>query len=77
MTDYESVLSSAMQLPAEERMRLIDDLSMTEESNFDSPFHDDWLAEIERRVAELESGGKTIPWLDVRDAAISRLRIYH
>lgn len=75
MTTFESVLSAATQLPEDERLRLIDALWDTVPDDAESPRSSEWLAEIERRVDEIERGeGKTYSWPEVRDAALARLR---
>jgi putative addiction module component (TIGR02574 family) len=41
----------------------------------EQPFSAEWLAEIERRVEAYRSGKEpTIPWPEVRDAALARIR---
>ncbi len=74
MSDYDSILSAAKRLPDEDRVRLIDALWDTVPPDHNAPFSDSWLHEIERRVAELDAGtARTIPWSEVREAALARL----
>jgi len=75
MTNYDSVLSAANQLPEPERLRLIDALWDTVPAEAEAPFSDEWLAEIDRRMDNVELGReKTVPWSQVRDEALARLR---
>ena len=75
MTDFASILSAAQNLPEQDRVRLIQALWDTVPPEAESTFSEDWTREIERRVAELDAGSApTIPWSEVRDAAIGRLR---
>lgn len=74
MTEFSSVLSAAQQLPEQDRLRLIDALWETVPPEAEAPFSDEWAAEIERRVAELDAGtAKTIPWSQIRDEALARI----
>ena len=67
MSEYESVLSAAVQLSVPERLRLIDDLASSVPDDQPPQLSDDWLNEIERRVADLDSGAvKPDSWEDVR-----------
>ena len=74
MTTFESVLSAATQLPEGERLRLIDALWDTVPEDTEVPLSAEWVAEIDRRVVEMERGtGNTSSWPEVRDAALARL----
>ena len=74
MTDFETVLSAARQLPDKDRLRLIDALWDSVPADADLPFSDEWTREIERRVAELDGGTtQTVPWAQIRDEAMGRL----
>jgi len=74
MSDFDSVLSAAQQLADEDRLRLIDALWESIPPDRNAPFSDDWAHEIERRVAELDAGtARTIPWPQIRDAALARV----
>jgi putative addiction module component (TIGR02574 family) len=73
MSDYTSILSAATQLPVDERLRLIGDLSdsIPEQEVQLSP---EWLAEIERRSAEIEAGTvETVDWETVRNDLFRRV----
>jgi len=68
-TRVEALEAEAMRLPAEERARLAERLlaSLSEDTAID----DVWATEVERRIAEIESGrGQLSPAADV----ISRAR---
>ena len=73
MTDFNSVFNAASQLPNEERLRLIEALWQTLPAEDDFPLHSDWAAELERRVAQIESGSAhPIGWATIRDEALAR-----
>jgi putative addiction module component (TIGR02574 family) len=73
MPDFQSILSAARDLPAEDRIRLIDALWETVSAS-DESFSREWVEEIERRVAELEQGtAEIIPWSTIRDEALARI----
>ena len=75
MSNYDSVLSAANQLTPPDRLRLIDALWDTVPAEAESEFSAEWLAEIERRVDAYRSGQEaTIPWSQVRDEALARIR---
>ena len=59
---YDDVLRTACSLDELERVRLMDDLLSTLSPAEAAPLDDAWLAEIDRRSAELDSGAvQTIP----------------
>lgn len=67
MPDYAELFSAAAQLPLDERMRLIDELTDTIPDLHAGGLSPEWLEEIERRSTEIESGTvETIPWETVR-----------
>ena len=73
MTEFDAVLSAASQLPVSERLRLIDELTSTVPDDQPPALSDEWLAEIERRSAEIDSGEvATKPWEDVRARLLER-----
>jgi putative addiction module component (TIGR02574 family) len=70
---YEEVLRTARSLDESDRVRLVDDLIGTLGPVEAAPLDDAWLAEIDRRSAELEAGAvQTIPWSQVRRQAWQR-----
>ncbi len=67
MLDYESVLSAAAQLSVADRLRLIDELAGSVPDDEPPTLSPEWLAEIERRSAEIDTGAaSTVPWEEVR-----------
>ncbi|MEM9354557.1 MAG: addiction module protein [Planctomycetota bacterium] len=71
MTDYDSVLSAAAQLPIDLKIRLIDELWTTSDNV--PELSDEWRSEVARRAAELDAGaGRPVSWAEVRDAALER-----
>ncbi len=56
MNEYESVLSAAAQLSVPDRLRLIDDLASSVPDDQPPHLSNAWLAEIEKRAAQLDSG---------------------
>ncbi len=68
MSEYESVLAAAVQLSLPDRLRLIDDLASSVPDGHPPALSSEWLAEIERRSAELDSGAVTVePWPGIRE----------
>jgi putative addiction module component (TIGR02574 family) len=66
----EQVLNSALALPAEEQIELIEALIAAQDEADPQPLDDAWMAEIRRRSAEYDAGNVTpIPWPVVRDRA--------
>ena len=73
MVDFNSVLSEAQQLSMEDHLRLIDALWDLVPPDADIPLHEDWAAELERRVAAIETGAATtVPWTTIREEALAR-----
>ncbi len=73
MLDYESLLADASRLPPTERIQLIEALWDTVPADSLPPLGDEWLAEIERRTAEYDSGvAQTVPWEQIRADALRR-----
>lgn len=67
MTNYESVLSAASQLPVGDRLRLIDDLASMVPDDQPPQLTDAWLREINRRTREIDSGAvATEDWAEIR-----------
>jgi putative addiction module component (TIGR02574 family) len=67
MPELESVLAAALQLPVDQRLRLIDELAATVPDDRPPSLCEEWLAEIEKRAAELDSAAVTpVPWESVR-----------
>jgi putative addiction module component (TIGR02574 family) len=74
MVDFNAIFDAAQQLHAADRLRLIDALWDTVPADADLPLHDDWGAELEKRVAAIHSGeAALIPWTEIRQAALARI----
>jgi putative addiction module component (TIGR02574 family) len=73
MSDYETLLSDASQLPLSQRIQLIEALWDTVPEEALPPLSDEWLDEIQRRSAEFDSGRvEPVPWEQVRADALRR-----
>jgi putative addiction module component (TIGR02574 family) len=76
MTPYENVLRSAQSLTEVERVHLVAELLGSLAPENAARFDDIWLAEIDRRSAEIDSGlVQTIPWNEVRKRALDRAQL--
>lgn len=74
MANYESLLADAAQLSVADRIQLIEALWDTVPENSLPPLSDEWLAEIERRSAEYDSGSVVaVAWEEIRADALRRL----
>jgi putative addiction module component (TIGR02574 family) len=74
MPTYETLLADATQLPVADRIQLFDAIWDTLPVDAMPPLSDEWVAEIQRRSAEYDSGSvQTIPWEQVKAAALRRL----
>ena len=72
--DFKDIFRDASDLPERDRATLAGLLIESLEGEPDPGVEAAWAAEIERRVAELESGAvKTIPWEEVRQRLLDRL----
>jgi len=73
MPDFETLLADASRLPVGERILLIEALWDTLPADSLPPLSEQWLAEIERRSAEFDSGAvQTVPWEQIRADALRR-----
>lgn len=71
---YEDLLSEAARLPEQDRATLAGFLIESLEGPSDSDVDALWAAEIERRVADIDSGRETsVPWEEVRQRLLERL----
>ncbi len=67
MAEYETVFSAAAELSVADRLRLIDELAASVPEDQPPSLSQEWLAEIERRSAEIDAGTVTPePWTEVR-----------
>ena len=68
MSEYDTILSAASQLPVTDRLRLIDELASSVPDDQPPSLSEPWLKEIQRRSEEIDTGTvKTEPWTDVRE----------
>jgi putative addiction module component (TIGR02574 family) len=66
MLDYAELFTAASQLPVDQRMQLIDDLTDTLPQHL-SGLSPEWIEEINRRSAEIDAGtAELIDWEVVR-----------
>jgi putative addiction module component (TIGR02574 family) len=74
MTTYETVLADAARLPVADRIQLIDAIWDTLPGDSLPPLSDEWVAEIQRRSAEYDTGSaKTVSWEQVKAEALRRV----
>lgn len=74
MIDFNSVVNDAQALSEADQLRLIDALWSAVPADADLPLPQDWSAELQRRVAEIEAGtATTIPWETIRAEALARI----
>lgn len=74
MTDYNSILAATSNLPVTDRLRLIDELAASVLDDQPPALSKQWLAEIERRSAEIDSDKvSTQPWSKVRQQLFSQV----
>ena len=67
MSNYESILSAASQMPVVDRLRLIDELASSVPDDQPPQLSDAWRREIDRRSNEIDSGAvATESWADIR-----------
>lgn len=65
--DAAEILKEALALPTEARAALAGSLLDSLDTEVDEDAEAAWATEVNRRVAELDSGAvKTIPWAEVR-----------
>ncbi len=75
MASEKDILADALALPAEERARLAHELLISLDEQEDPDAADAWLAEIDRRVREVEDGTAQLEdWEVVRDRLAQRWR---
>jgi hypothetical protein len=71
MSDYQSILTAAKELPEVDRQRLIDELYET----LPEATWDEFDEELDRDIAEVEAGDTHgTPWPQVRDEALESLK---
>lgn len=74
MSDLEAVLAEASRLTVVDPLQLIDAIWESLPTEPLPPLSREWLTEIERRSAQLDTGDvTTVPWDEVKAAALRRL----
>ena len=67
MPDFDAIVLEASQLPVADRLRLIDQLAASVPDDQPPSLSEPWMAEIERRSKEIDSGAvSTEPWESIR-----------
>ena len=67
MLDFDAIISEASQLSVADRLRLIDQLAASVPDDQPPSLAEGWMAEIERRSKEIDSGAVTPePWDSIR-----------
>ncbi|XYH98587.1 addiction module protein [Sorangium sp. So ce1128] len=75
MSSRNAVLAEALQLPPEERADVAKRLIASLDGPADEDVEAAWLAEVERRLQDVDRGAaKVTPWDDVRERLARRLR---
>src|SRR3954454_18956163 len=75
MSDYDTLLSDASQLPLDARIQLIEALWETVPEDVLPALSNEWVTEINRRSDEFDAGNvQTIPWEQIRSEALGRLK---
>jgi putative addiction module component (TIGR02574 family) len=72
--DAAEILKDALELPPEARAALIGPLVDSLETEVDEGVEEAWRVEIQRRLAEIDSGAvKLVPWDEARRRLLARL----
>lgn len=67
MLDFDAIISEASQLSVADRLRLIDQLAASVPDDQPPSLAEPWMAEIDRRSNEIDSGAVTTePWDSIR-----------
>ena len=73
-TTADSILGTALSLPANDRARIAAELIASLDEGEDADVETAWAAEIDRRIAEIESGEvETVSWEEARARVRSKL----
>jgi putative addiction module component (TIGR02574 family) len=76
MPTYESLLGDAKNLPLADRIRLVDAIWDTLPEDALPPLGDEWMAEIQRRSAEIDAGSaEFVSWEEIKADALRRVGI--
>ena len=66
-TRADTILGTALELPADERARIAAELIASLDEGKDGDIEAAWAAEIDQRIADVESGkADTVSWEDAR-----------
>ncbi len=75
MASTKDVLNEALGLPPEERARIAHELIASLDEKDEPGAEDAWLAEVERRLQEVDAGSARLDdWDNVRERVAARLR---
>lgn len=70
----EHLLNAALALSEDDRLQFVEALIVSLQPTDRPPFDDSWLAEIQRRSAEIDAGtAKLTPWAEVKLRVRQRL----
>lgn len=70
----EQLLTTALNLPESERLELAEALLAASEPPVPQPTGDAWLAELQRRSAQIDAGDAVLtPWPEVKQRVRARL----
>lgn len=73
-TRADTILGTALALPPDERAWLAEELIASLDEGQDAEIEAAWAAEIEKRIAEVESGEvETVSWEDARERIRAKL----
>lgn len=73
--DVTTLLREALRLPAQDRAAIAEALLASLDEDVDDDAEAAWRSEVERRIAELDSGSvSSIPWPEVRRRLFDRAR---
>ena len=77
-TEVSKLLEKALSLSIDEQEALAESLISNLGEKIDKNVQAAWDKEIERRIKELDSGrAKTVPWAEVRERNLAKLRRGH
>ena len=73
-TPADSILGTALSLPPNDRARIAAELIASLDEGEDADVETAWAAEVDRRIAEIESGEvETVSWEEARNRIRSKL----
>lgn len=73
MSNYETLLADGSRLPVVDRIQLIEALWDTLPDDSLPPLNDEWIAEIQQRSAEYDSGSvRAVSWEQIRTDVLRR-----